>query len=99
MGGVDVTTGCVHDLLDGGDSNGGTTIRLSAGTHHLDGRHALGLARVRKNSCRPGEDDTDRAKRQQQILAAIKSRLLSVHTFVRLPWVSWNAPKAIRTDM
>lgn len=99
MGGVDVTTGCVRDKLDGGDSNGGVTIDLKPGTHHLDGRHALALARIRKNACRPGEDDTDRAKRQQLILAAIKGKLTSAGTFFRLPWVSWNAPKAIRTDM
>ena len=36
---------------------------LPAGTHHLDGAQALALARTRKNTCRPGEDDLDRAKR------------------------------------
>jgi anionic cell wall polymer biosynthesis LytR-Cps2A-Psr (LCP) family protein len=54
---------------------------------------------VRKNSCNPAEDDRDRAKRQQLILNAIKHRLVSPVTFFRLPWVAWNAPKAIRTDM
>ncbi len=99
LGGIDVTTGCVKDLLDGGDANGGTTIDLKAGTNHLDGRHALGLARVRKNSCAPSEGDVERARRQQRILTAIKGRLVSPATFVRLPWISWAAPKAIRTDM
>lgn len=99
MGGIDITTGCVRDNLDGTDQNGGTTIDLRRGTHHLDGKHTLGLARVRHNACRPGEDDIDRAKRQQLILSAIKHRLISPTTFLRLPWVSWNAPKAIRTDM
>lgn len=99
MGGIDITTGCVRDNLDGTDQNGGTTINLRRGSHHLDGKHTLGLARVRHNACRPGEDDIDRAKRQQLILSAIKHRLISPTTFLRLPWVSWNAPKAIRTDM
>ena len=36
---------------------------------------------------------------QQQILNGIKSQLLSVHTFLHLPWASWYAPKAVRTDM
>ena len=29
----------------------------------------------------------------------ISSKLLSVGTFFRLPWVSWDAPKVLRTDM
>jgi LCP family protein required for cell wall assembly len=100
LGGVDVQlAGCVRAKLDGGDGNGGTTLNLHKGTNHLDGHHALGLARVRKNACRPGENDLDRAERQQRILNGIKGSLLSVGTFFRLPWVSWTAPKAIRTDM
>jgi LCP family protein required for cell wall assembly len=100
MGGVDVELpSCVRAKLDGGDAAGGTTLDLHKGTNHLDGRHALALSRVRSNRCRPGENDLDRAKRQQLVLAAIKRRLLSVPTFFRLPWVSWNAPQAIRSDM
>ncbi|MFL5820302.1 MAG: LCP family protein [Solirubrobacteraceae bacterium] len=99
LGGINVQTRCVKARLDGGDSNGGTTINLHSGTHHLDGRHALGLARVRKNSCAPAEGDIERAARQQAILSAIKRRLISPATLLRLPWVSWAAPKAIRTDM
>jgi LCP family protein required for cell wall assembly len=99
LGGIDFTGGCVSSNISGGKANGGSTLRLPAGTHHLDGQQALTLARTRKNSCRPGEDDLDRAKRQQQILSAIKGRVVSIGTFFRLPWVSWEAPKAIRTDM
>jgi LCP family protein required for cell wall assembly len=99
LGGINVRTGCVHAKLDGGDANGGTTINLRPGINHLDGRHTLGLARVRKNSCNIGEDDRDRAARQQVILRGIKRRLVSVPTFLRLPLVSWAAPKAIATDM
>ena len=99
LGGIDVQTHCVRAKLDGGDANGGTTIKLRRGVHHVDGRHALGLARVRKNSCAPAEGDIQRAARQQAILSAIKHRLISPSTLLRLPWVSWAAPKAIRTDM
>jgi LCP family protein required for cell wall assembly len=74
-------------------------IHLGRGKHHLNGRRALGFARVRKNPCNRAEDDRARAKRQQQVLAAIRSRLLSPVTFFRLPWVSWQAPKTVRTDM
>jgi anionic cell wall polymer biosynthesis LytR-Cps2A-Psr (LCP) family protein len=38
-------------------------------------------------------------RRQQKILSAIKDKVTSVETFIRLPWVSWAAPKAIRSDM
>jgi LCP family protein required for cell wall assembly len=100
LGGVDVElSGCVRAKLDGGDGAGGTTLNLRKGVNHLDGHHALGLARVRVNACRPGENDLDRAERQQRILNAIKGKLTSPTTFFRLPWVSWTAPKAIRTDM
>jgi LCP family protein required for cell wall assembly len=100
LGGVDVKLDKpVRAKLDGGDGAGGTTIDLPAGTSHLDGHHALGLARVRVNERDPGENDLDRAARQQRILNAIRGRLIGPGTFLRLPWVSWTAPKAIRTDM
>jgi LCP family protein required for cell wall assembly len=99
LGGIDVKTGCVHDLVNGGDKNGGVTIDFKSGTHHMNGRKALAYSRVRHNSCRPNENDLDRAKRQQQVFSAMKDRMTSIHTFVHLPWVSWRAPKVIRTDM
>ena len=85
--------------INGGSRNGGTTLRLKAGTHELTGEEALMLARTRHNDCRPSEDDKARARRQQKILQAIKSKVISFETFIRLPWVSWAAPKAIRSDM
>ena len=45
------------------------------------------------------ESDLTRARRQQKIMSAIKDKVTSFETFVRLPWVSWAAPKAIRSDM
>jgi LCP family protein required for cell wall assembly len=74
-------------------------IHFRRGDIDLDGKRALGYARVRKNSCAPAEDDRDRARRQQQVLAAIGSQVKSPSTFVRLPWVSWNAPRTLKTDM
>jgi LCP family protein required for cell wall assembly len=74
-------------------------INFKAGKQHMDGQTALGYSRIRKNKCAPNETDLDRAKRQQQVLAAIRSRLISPTTFIRLPWVSWKAPKALKTDM
>ncbi len=73
--------------------------RLSKGEHKLDGRTALGFARVRHNSCAPNENDLDRAARQQQVVSGMRSSLLSPAAFVRLPVISWQAPKAIKSDM
>ena len=99
LGGINYTGGCVISRINGGYRNGGYTLRLKPGKNHLDGEQALALARTRKNECNPAENDLSRARRQQKILAAIKSRLLSPATFVRLPFVSWQAPKAVRSDM
>jgi len=99
LGGIKYTGGCVVSNINGGRKNGGTTLRLRRGTHHLNGEQALALARTRKNECNTRQNDLNRAARQQKILSGIKSRLLSPATFFRLPWVSWQAPKAIRSDM
>jgi anionic cell wall polymer biosynthesis LytR-Cps2A-Psr (LCP) family protein len=89
----------VISKINGGSRNGGTTLRLKAGTHELSGDEALALARTRHNDCRPQEDDRARVRRQQKILSSIKGKVTSFETFFRLPWVSWAAPKAIRSDM
>ena len=95
LGGIDVTLKrCISSQPFGGRS-----FRLRKGEHRLNGRRALAFARVRKNRCSPNESDEARARRQQQVLAAIRSRMLSPSTFLRLPWVSWQAPKTIHTDM
>ena len=74
-------------------------LHFKKGEIHLNGKRALGYARVRKNNCAPAEDDRDRAARQQQVLSAIGSQVKSPSTFARLPWVSWNAPRTLRSDM
>jgi LCP family protein required for cell wall assembly len=99
LGGITYRGGCVHSKINGGFENGGYTLRLGAGEHELNGRQALALARTRKNLCNPQEDDRARVRRQQKILNAIKDKVTSAETFVRLPWVSWAAPKAVRSDM
>ena len=101
LGGIDFTARrCIRAKVDGGAANGGVTIRFRRGqTKHLEGREVLALSRIRVNDCRPRENDVDRARRQQEVLSAIKGKVTSAGTFFRLPWVSWKAPKAIRTDM
>ena len=99
MGGVDFTGECIISRIDGGFRNGGYTLRLSKGTHHLDGKAALALARARENLCRPNETDLQRAEHQQALFQAMKSRLLSPSSFFRLPWIAWNTPPALVSDL
>jgi LCP family protein required for cell wall assembly len=99
MGGVTYSGGCIISKLDGGSADGGFTLRLSAGTHHLDGKEALALSRTRENLCAPNETDIQREEHQQALFTDMKNQLLSPGSFFRLPWIAWNAPPAIISDM
>jgi LCP family protein required for cell wall assembly len=99
IGGVNVKTGRICSSISGGTANGGFTLNLSPGTHHLNGEQALVLARTRENACNAASNDLTREAAQQQILNSIKSQLLSLHTFFHLPWASWDAPGVLQTDM
>jgi LCP family protein required for cell wall assembly len=99
MGGVDYTGGCIVSRLDGGFREGGFTLRLPKGTHHIDGKQALALARTRENLCAPQETDIQREEHQQALFQDMKSRLLSPSGFLRAPLIAWNAPPAIISDM
>jgi len=99
MGGIDYTGGCIVSKLDGGAADGGFTLRLSSGTHHIDGEQALALARTRENLCAPNESDIQREEHQQALFNDMKSQLLSPSSFFRLPLIAWNAPPAIISDM
>lgn len=95
LGGINIRVRerCIRDTF------GGKRFYLKRGEHHVNGKVALRYARIRKNSCSPNEDDRDRARRQQEVLSAIKGRAMSPATFLRLPWVSWAAPQTIVSDM
>jgi len=99
MGGVNYTGGCIVSKLDGGSADGGFTLRLPSGTHHIDGKQALALARTRENLCAPNESDIQREEHQQALFNDMKDRLLSPSSFLRLPLIAWNAPPAIISDM
>lgn len=99
MGGVTYKGGCIYSKIAGGARNGGWTLRLPAGSHHIDGEEALVIARTRHNLCAPTQDDINREEHQQALFAAMKSQLLSPMSFVRLPLIAWSAPPAIISDM
>ncbi len=99
IGGVTVKTPRICSEISGGAKNGGYTLDLKPGYHHLSGDQALTLARTRDNSCNLAYTDLNREAMQQQIMNGIRSQLFTLHTFFHLPWASWDAPKAIQTDM
>ena len=96
IGGVTVNTPRICSKISGGAADGGYTLNLHAGTHHLTGIQAVTLARTRDNSCNPAYTDINREKMQQEIMNGIKSQLFSVHAFIHLPWASWDAPRRSR---
>jgi LCP family protein required for cell wall assembly len=95
MGGITVHLNrCIHS-----NRFDGKVLILHRGDQHLTGHQALAYSRVRENRCAPNEDDRARARRQQQVLSAIRSQALSPSSFFRLPWISWAAPRTVRSDM
>jgi LCP family protein required for cell wall assembly len=100
VGGVTVHNGHrICATLFGGPRDGGFDFNLAPGWHHLDGLQAELFARVRENPCDLAYTDITRERHQQEILNAIKSQLLTFHTFLHLPWVAWDAPGVLQTDM
>jgi LCP family protein required for cell wall assembly len=95
LGGIDVTLNeCVQS-----QPFDGQVFQLPPGTSHLDGRQALLFSRVRENKCNPREDDRARVQRQQTVLTAVRSKLVTPTAFFKLPWLSWQAPRTIKTDL
>lgn len=76
LGGVDVVV--EKDIYDPyyplGETTHYQTFSIKAGAQHLDGATALKYARSRKTT-----SDFDRARRQQQLLMAIKEKALSMN--------------------
>ena len=100
IGGIDVKTGRVCSEISGGAKNGGWTLNLKPGVHHLNGTQALVLARTRENTCNPTSNDLTREAHQQKILNAIKSKLLvAAARSSTCPGPPGTRPQAIRTDM
>ena len=93
----------VKSKISGGTANGGVSLDLPQGEVDLNGQEALALARTRENLRDPSEGDPERAQRQQLILQGIQKRLTSPtripYNLLHAPWIAWNAPKAMVSDM
>lgn len=96
VGGVDVDNPRAIDdpLYDWFDGTSG--FRLSAGRHHLDGRTALAYVRSRQGA---GDNDFTRARRQQQVLAALRVKMITPTGLRQLPALLDAAARTIRTNV
>ncbi|MCS6844243.1 MAG: LCP family protein [Caldilineales bacterium] len=92
VGGVDITVECpIYDDLFWRFFGQGT---LEPGTYHMTGEQALYYARSRKTT-----SDFDRARRQQQVLLALRKRALDAELLPRLPAL-WRALRSsVDTDL
>lgn len=91
FGGVEVEVPYERIEKDENDQN---TIHLKPGLQHLDGRHALALARTRKL-----DSDVERGKRQQMILEAIMKEAISVKSITKYGDVIDAIGDNMKTDM
>jgi LCP family protein required for cell wall assembly len=90
IGGIDVyNEETIDDPLYPNGSYGYEPFYLPAGQHHLNGHDALRYARTRH-----GATDIDRARRQQQVVMAVRERVLS---FDMLPTLITQAPLLYQT--
>jgi LCP family protein required for cell wall assembly len=102
LGGVDV---CLSTNLDdyeypdyyNGYIRGG--IHYRAGCQHLNGEQALQIARSRHAQQPQQSSDFGRAKRQQDIMQAVKKKATTVNGFAKAPQLLTALQKNIHTDM
>ena len=100
IGGVDI---CVAETIDDPlypafDNYGYDPLHIDKGCQHMDGALALKYARTRHNGT-----DFDRAKRQQQVILAVRDKVTKQNL---LPQLAAQAPtlldelqKSVRTDL
>jgi len=95
VGGVDVVNG--RDINDATYQfpDGKIGFYLSAGPHHLDGRTALAFVRSRQGT---GDNDFTRARRQQQLLIALRAKLTDPGMLPRLPAILDVAGQTVQTN-
>jgi LCP family protein required for cell wall assembly len=100
LGGVDVClTTNLDDLSYPNYSNGYKPIHFKAGCQHLTGEQALEIARSRHATQPQQASDFGRAKRQQDIMQAIKQKATTVNGFAKAPQLLSALQKNITTDI
>jgi len=96
VGGVKVTLD--RPIADAGYSRGPDQPRgffMEPGDHHLDGPTALAYVRSRHG---PGNSDYQRARRQQQVLLALRQQVNDPLVLANLPSIVEAASQMVRTN-
>jgi polyisoprenyl-teichoic acid--peptidoglycan teichoic acid transferase len=100
LGGVDVCLSTRLDDISYPDyANGYHPIHFNAGCQHLNGEQALEIARSRHAIQPEQSSDFGRAKRQQDIMQAVKKKATTVNGFAKAPALLSALQKNIHTDM
>src|SRR5437763_8132338 len=95
VGGVDITVSQpIHDDAYPTDDYGIITVDIPAGRQHMDGETALRYARTRHQ-----DSDFGRVARQQQVLVALRSKMLQPQGWWRWPGVLAAVQRTTQTDL
>ncbi len=95
LGGIDIDVPtAVRDPAFPNDTCGTYVLNIPAGRQHMDGNKALAYARSRH-----GGTDFDRARRQQEVLYAVREKLLSLNAITKLPQLYQALRTTVDTDM
>lgn len=99
VGGIDIEV--PHEIKDDSfpdDNYGYDPLYIPAGLVHMDGELALKYARTRH-----GDDDFQRARRQQQVILALKDKVLDLNLLPslipKLPELMATLSDSVQTDM
>ena len=74
-------------------------LALREGPQHMSGKRALIYSRVRKNLLNPADTDISRTEHQQDVLRATLSKMTSVSTLGKLPFIGSDLVKPLATDL
>ncbi len=96
IGGVTIDVKeAVHDTKYPDSNYGYMTVDIPAGVQRMDGTTALQYARARH-----GTSDFDRARRQQEVLKAIRDKVLSLNIpLTRIPEILKLVGDSVQTDL
>jgi len=95
IGGIDIDV--AEEIIDDkypDEYYGYDPLYIAAGRQHMDGDLALKYARTRH-----GSSDFDRAKRQQQVLLAVRDKALQLNLLPKLPELMVLLADTVETDL
>lgn len=96
MGGLKID---VDKELDYDDNWGNLHIHLKPGPQMLNGEQAMGFVRYRKSNDGGGDSDLVRIGRQQQFMAALKSKLSSPEVAIKIPSIMGSIREDMETNL